>query len=682
MHSITVIMKKLSLSAAVLVLSSFTLFAAGGAAFADDPAPCAPPADSTYGNGVHHPIGADSATFVYNCDTGNWANAYYTYIPGSNTRVANYSPNYSYDCNAGTWTMDEWDFSATDSAYHLNRVAVGDPGLPTGCPAPAASSPTTNSTNSSGEDTPAGSNVSNTGPSSNNSAGNNITLNGTTTNNTGMDMGNLLYSNANSGNTFVVGNTSGGSAASGDASGVTNIANLLQSTSNAFGPNTAVFTANINGDVTGDFMLDPSAILASGPGSNNTAANNLTVNTQTTNNTNAAINNDINASANSGNATVASNTLGGDATSGNAQAVVNLMNLINSTVASGQSFIGTININGNLNGDILLPQGVLDSLLASTGPNSNNVASANLTDNSTTSNNTTEAITNAINSSTTTGNASVSGNTSAGSATSGTAKGNITLLNLTGSNTVGKNDLLVFVNVLGKWVGVIMNAPTGTTAADLGGGITQSGPGSNNVLASNITDNSTTTNNADLAIHNNVNVLAHSGDATVMNNTQGGNARSGDAYTAVNILNMEGSNLNLSDWFGVLFINVFGFWNGSFGVNTSAGDPASNPSNNAVQAANQQAMVNSFKQFASFVGHGSNGNDNDSTSSPDGNSSSDGVLGTATTAAAKKATTASSISTPNPDNGRSSFFLPVVGVCLAGVILLISERDRIFGRKG
>jgi hypothetical protein len=355
------------------------------------------------------------------------------------------------------------------------------------------------------------------------------------------------------------------------------------------------------------------------------------------------------------------------------------MNLINSTVASGQSFIGTININGNLNGDILLPQGVLDSLLASTGPSSSNVASANLTDNSTTTNNTTEAITNAINSSTTTGNASVSGNTSAGSAVSGNAKGNITLLNLTGSNTVGKNDLLVFVNVLGKWVGVIMNAPTGSTAADLGGGITQSGPGSNNVLASNVTDNSTTTNNANLAINNHVNVLAHSGDATVSNNTRGGNAQSGNAYTAVNILNMEGSNLSLSDWFGVLFINVFGFWNGSFGLNTSAGDPVSDPSNNPVQAANRQAMADSFKQFASFVAHGSSSS-NASASESDSDSSSDGVLGT-TTAVAKKVTTAGSVTTPSPDKGHASFFLPVVGVCLAGVILLISERDRIFGRK-
>lgn len=34
--------------------------------------------------------------------------------------------------------------------------------------------------------------------------------------------------------------------------------------------------------------------------------------------------------------------------------------------------------------------------------------------------------------------------------------------------------------------------------------------------------------------------------------------------------------MGLTGWFGRLFINVFGTWNGSFGVNTSAGDPIQN----------------------------------------------------------------------------------------------------------
>jgi hypothetical protein len=674
MHSIALTFKKLSLSAAVLVLSSFTLFIAAPIASADDPTPCIPPADSTYGPGIHHPVGADAGMFTYSCDTGLWASAYYTYYPAANSRVASYVPNYSYDCAAGLWYMNEYDFNAVTGSYNLNRVVTSNPGLSTNCPVPATPGGTVgdSTSNPSGAST-----LSNTSPGSDNNTNGTVTLNGSATNNTGMNMGNLLGSNATTGDTFVTGNTTGGSANSGNASDIANVANLLQSTSNAFGPNTTVFTANINGDVTGDFMFDPSAILASGPGSNNTASNTLTVNTNNTNNTTAAINNNIDVGANSGNATVANNTSGGNATSGNAEAIVNLMNLINSTVAAGQSFVGTININGNLNGDILLPQGVLDALLASTGPGSNNVANGTITNNSTTTNNTTESVLNSLNSSATTGSANVASNTSGGNATSGIAKSNVTLLNLTGSNTVGKNDLLVFVNVLGKWVGVIMNAPSGSTAAELGGGISHSGPGSNNTLASNITDNSTTTNNANLAIANHVNVHAHSGDALVANNTEAGNATSGNAYTAVNILNMEGSNLSLSDWFGVLFINVFGFWNGSFGVNTGAGNPASNPSNNPVQTANQETMAASFKKFATFAARtGTSGGSTTGFSSDF--TPADAVLGTTTSAVKKVINSAASTTAPTPDNGHANFFLPIVGACLAGVILLVSERDRIF----
>ncbi len=68
---------------------------------------------------------------------------------------------------------------------------------------------------------------------------------------------------------------------------------------------------------------------------------------------------------------------------------------------------------------------------------------------------------------------SVSNNTSAGSATSGNTSTAVTLFNLTGNEIIGNNALLVFVNVPGKWVGVIMNAPSGATAAALGNDISQ-----------------------------------------------------------------------------------------------------------------------------------------------------------------------------------------------------------------
>jgi hypothetical protein len=65
----------------------------------------------------------------------------------------------------------------------------------------------------------------------------------------------------------------------------------------------------------------------------------------------------------------------------------------------------------------------------------------------------------------------VSRNTQADSAKTGDATSNLTLLNLTGHNVIAENAVLVFVNVFGKWVGLIMDAPQGATSAVLGGGV-------------------------------------------------------------------------------------------------------------------------------------------------------------------------------------------------------------------
>lgn len=681
MHSIATIFKKLSIYGAALIIGSFTALAGSGLAFADTT--CTPPPNDQ--NGVHWPVGADAGTFTYQCDgpyAGYWTNAYYKYDPITATRYALYAPDYSYDCATNTWTMTEWDYSPGTGTFVESRVVPSTaPNLPTGCPAPAPVAPAA-STGGSGGGTVGSATtngIANTGPGSTNSTGNNVTLNGTTTNNTNLSMSNGLFSNATTGNTFVIGNTTGGDATSGNAQAIANIANLLQSTSNVFG-GAVTFTANINGDVNGDFMFDPSAILNTGPNSNNTASNNLTVNTNNANDTNAQINNTVDVGATSGNATVGNNTTGGNATSGNATAIVNLMNLINSVVASGKSFIGTININGNLNGDILLPQNLVDQLLASTGPSSTNTAGTNLTDNSTTTNNVNQNIANNITTAAATGNATVSGNTTGGSATSGSARTGLTVLNLTGSDVIGSNDLLVFVNVLGTWVGMIVNAPAGTTAAELGGGITNTGPSSTNTTATNVTNNSTTTNNTGLGIVNNVNAHAQTGDATVADNTTGGNARSGNANTAVNILNLEGSNLSLSNWFGILFINVFGNWFGSFGVNTSAGDPVSTGSSAQTASSASGSPSIAPQTFVTFLArpHGAS-TGSATTTGVQSNSTSPiaAVLGSST-AVAKKIATA----LPTPDNGtHANLLLPIIGGSAAFLILLAGERDRIFHRK-
>lgn len=662
MRTILSTIKKTSLCGTALVLLVLSPLAlASSNTFADgNTPPCTAPANNQ--NGVHWPVGADAGTFVYQCDgpyAGYYTNAYYVYDPITTQRTALYSPDYSYDCATGKWSMTEWDYSPASGTFISSRVTPSTaPGLATGCPAPVVSS---------GE---ADSGVSNTGPDSSNNAGSSTILNGTTTNSTALGMSNGIYSDATTGNTFVIGNTAGGSATSGDAQSIANIANLLQSTSNVFGPNTITFTANINGDVNGDFMFDPSALINNtGPASQNSASNNLQINTNNTNDTTAQISNTINVSATSGNATVADNTNGGDAVSGNAEAIVNLMNLINSTVSAGKSFIGVVNINGDLNGDLLLPQNFIDQLLASTGPGSTDSAAITLANNSTTTNNTTQGITNNVTSSAQSGAANVSNNTNAGSAASGSANTKVTILNLTGSSVVGSNDLLVFVNVLGHWVGMIVNAPAGSTAASLGGGISSTGPNSSNSTSDSVTDSSSTTNTANLGINNDVSVSARSGDASVTGNTTGGNATSGSANTAMNILNLAGSNLNLSSWFGILFINVFGNWNGSFGINTSAGNPAPTPVA-TTQAATTSSVGNSMgTTFASFIDHAA-ASSASGTATPGHtniNFANASVLGTSTKKIAAAAL-------PTPDNTtHASYLLPAIGVSIAA-LMLIGER--------
>jgi hypothetical protein len=233
------------------------------------------------------------------------------------------------------------------------------------------------------------------------------------------------------------------------------------------------------------------------------------------------------------------------------------MNMINSMIGANQSFVGVVNINGNLQGNILVPQSFLDSLIASNAPSSTIAVPTSTLNNLTASAATTSTITNKVSSDAQSGQAAVADNTASGSATTGDANTNVTVFNLTGSNVVAKNALLVFVNVLGKWVGVIMNAPAGATAAALGGGIST-------VTTNNVTANAATNNQ----IANDITVAAKSGAATVVDNTNGGNAQSGNADTAVNLLNISNSNYNLSNWFGILFINVFGSWYGNFGALT------------------------------------------------------------------------------------------------------------------
>ncbi len=529
---------------------------------------CVPP------EGTRQPTGSTALTYKYNCDTGLWENKYYTWNPVNSVVTARYTPEHRFNAERNLWEVYEWIYSAPLGDYVYIVTQTYAPAPP---PAPATD-PTTKNTDQP-SDEPAstatqdplsstaylglGSSPSTLQPLSISTyglgaqAGFDLSLDADITQN--------LDSTAVSGDASVLQNTSAGDATSGDASAQANIINMIQSALGVEGVTPQIYTADIQGDYYGDIIIDPGAFDTA---VYNDCACNLNINAEI----DASIENNVNLLASSGDATVSSNTSAGDATSGDANAVANIVNMISSSIAAGESFIGVLNVHGNLEGDVLLANDVINELIAANVPTvdislCDCELSAELKDDLTIQNNITAAAGS--------GDATVASNTTAGNATSGDATTSVTVFNLTGRTIVGQDAILVFVNVSGQWVGFITNAPAGATAAVIGGGLTE-----NSVNTSGDTEINADTN---AAIHNNINVGAYSGDAEVSNNTMAGNATSGDASASVNVANITNSTFSLGGWFGLLFINIFGDWHGSFGTDTAYGGYSQQPPPTVVQ---------------------------------------------------------------------------------------------------
>jgi hypothetical protein len=583
--------------------------------------------DQSTEQGPVKPTGADASTYKYNPDTGLWENDYYTWDPVTKQTAPKTPQTYSYNPDTGKWDTTQWRYDAAAGKYVPNTVSVSQNQVP------AAQQQAALATQQSQQ------------PESQSSTG-------TFDQFYNAQISNKIGSSASTGDATVSNNTTGGGATTGDASAVLNLINLLQTSASTLqNGDFSVFNSNIYGDVQGDMMIDPSQILA-----NSEEPSNLTVNSRGS----GSIDNDVSLAAQTGNASVNTNTTAGDATSGNAAAVANIVNVINSIIGSGQSFLGAINIYGNLDGDVLLPPDVLQTLLASNGGSSNASVSANSSADITNN----QSINNAIDLSAASGKADVTNNTSAGNANTGNSQTNLTILNLVGNQIAGKDVLLVFVNVMGQWVGVLYSAPQGSTAAAIGGGISQ-----NTTLPAD-SDVSATT---DQSINNNVALTADSGDATVANNTTAGNATSGDAMAAANILNILNSSFSLADWFGVLFINVFGTWNGSFGINTAAGNPTvTGHTTGGGQSTSAGGPVKDVQVFRFIPTDSSNGSGTkvkltSAAAASQGNSGSGG-------SAIQFPVLESSTDSGNPLSGSQfNFLFPVIGGLL-GVSLLGADK--------
>lgn len=424
----------------------------------------------------------------------------------------------------------------------------------------------------------------------------------TTTNTTNQQNSVVLTNSANlasnSGDNSIKDNAGGDvTIATGDANTALTVVNNVNT--NVAGSDIVEF--NVIEDHVGDIVLDFSNPCATGCVSGNPlymankengsdSTNTLNSTSTTTNDTfqsnDAVIENNLILSSNTGENTIKDNT-GGDATltTGDANVAANVVNFANNNLA-GNVIIGFVNIFGDLDGDIILPE---DQFLSDGGnaPYLANVGNGSDSENFV---NYDQATADTINQT----NAADINNNIGMKATTGfndvkdTTNGNVDvqtgdvdvvaqIINIANTNVVGGNWWLVFVNEAGNWIGKIVGgdsgmnyagsegsefnvAPDGTIAVNMG-----NGSDSNNQVNSSTTNTNTTTQTNNAIINNNLTLDGNTGKNSVKDNAGSStNIATGDVNLFASVINFVNNNYVGTGKLIVTFVNVLGSWKGNF----------------------------------------------------------------------------------------------------------------------
>ena len=138
---------------------------------------------------------------------------------------------------------------------------------------------------------------------------------------------------------------------------------------------------------------------------------------------------------------------------------------------------------------------------------------------------------------------------------------------------------------------------------------------------------------------------------------------------------MANSAFNVSDWFGVLFINVLGNWNGSFGVDTSRGNEIATsapPTTEQPTAASAPAQVFSFIARSVSSGGGSSGATGTSTEATTEPNS-------AAVLAASDFSSSSPTLAASDTSGPVMISIPVAVAAIAGLAIGVALIIRLIG---
>lgn len=356
----------------------------------------------------------------------------------------------------------------------------------------------------------------------------------------------------------------------------------------------SVYEFNIADDHIGDYVLDFSSDncisgcvgdydvsnTGNGSDSQNTSLVDVGSSDVSFQNNDATLENYMVLSSDSGNNTADNNTGGdSDINTGDANIAANVMNFANNNI-SGDVIYSVVNIFGDMVGDILFPEEVLNTDVANTGngSDSTNTASANIDNSDETYQYNNANIQNNLLADTNTGDNSTSSNTGGNnSIETGDTSTDVSVINIANTNIVG-DMWLVLVNTAGEWLGQIMGTDANGNIAvsqglafnvDENGEISvtnaDNGSGSTNTGTVNQQTNTTTVQNNTANIVNDLDLSANTGGNSASRNTGGDNSiETGDANIIANIVNFVNNNISGGGRLFVNVVNVFGSWIGDF----------------------------------------------------------------------------------------------------------------------
>ncbi len=291
--------------------------------------------------------------------------------------------------------------------------------------------------------------------------------------------------------------------------------------------------ATFTGDLISQHPSDPQINVAMTSANNYTYLNNVIVSTADTGNN--QVNTDGSASI----------------STGAACSLVSLLNRVNLTVINSVVHIVTINVFGNLNGNIILPEDI--------SPANSNPANCPSCGVSTNINNTAE-VNNNIETNTNTGGNSLTSNdaTASSTLTTGNAGSAVNELNLVNTNIYGVDFGGVYITILGNWNGNFLGW-NGLNAQNGGNSLVLTDLSSNQTATAY--DSGATVNNY-AVVNNNITSNANSGGNTI--NSGSGSIHTGNAFSAVSLINLVNTNI-INSWGFFGFINIFTNWKGNIG---------------------------------------------------------------------------------------------------------------------